>query len=104
MSMSETTINHGGPRLVSPLSASLGFASTIADIASSAAVREREHRLPHEEIARLKALGFGALRLPSNEGGQGLSLSALLVVARDIAAADSNIAHAFRNHLWQVEA
>ena len=25
-------------------------------------------------------------------------------MARDIAAADSNIAHAFRNHLWQVEA
>jgi hypothetical protein len=28
----------------------------------------------------------------------------LLLVARDVAAADSNIAHAFRNHLWQVEA
>ena len=102
--MSETTTIHGsGPRLVSPLSASLGFSGTIADIASSAAAREREHRLPHEEVARLKALGFGALRLPSDAGGQGLSLSALLVVARDIAAADSNIAHAFRNHLWQVE-
>jgi len=104
MSMSETTINHGGPRLVSPLSASLGFSEAIADIASTAAERERAHRLPHEEIARLKVLGFGALRLPSDAGGQGLSLSELLVVARDIAAADSNIAHAFRNHLWQVEA
>ena len=105
MSMSETTTIHGrGPKLVSPLSASLGFSGTIADIASTAAERERAHRLPHEEIARLKALGFGALRLPSDAGGQGLSLSALLVVARDIAAADSNIAHAFRNHLWQVEA
>ena len=103
--MSETTTIHGGgPKLVSPLSASLGFSGTIADIASTAAARERAHRLPHEEIARLKALGFGALRLPSDAGGQGLSLSALLVVARDIAAADSNIAHAFRNHLWQVEA
>src|SRR5471030_125960 len=104
MSMSETTINHGGPRLVSPLSASLGFSEAIADIASTAAERERAHRLPHEEIARLKVLGFGALRLPSDAGGQGLSLSALLIVARDIAAADSNIAHAFRNHLWLVEA
>ncbi len=103
--MSETTTIHGGgPTLVSPLSASLGFSGTIADIASTAAERERAHRLPHEEIARLKALGFGALRLPSDAGGQGLSLSALLVVARDIAAADSNIAHAFRNHLWLVEA
>src|SRR5471032_3664625 len=103
--MSETTTIHGGgPKLVSPLSTSLGFSGAIEDIASTAAERERAHRLPHEEIARLKVLGFGALRLPSDAGGQGLSLSELLVVARDIAAADSNIAHAFSNHLWQVEA
>jgi hypothetical protein len=65
--------------------------------------RERNHRLPHEEIAMLKELGFGALRLPTDAGGRGVSLSELLVVARDVTAADSNIAHAFRNHLWQVE-
>ncbi|NMM03824.1 acyl-CoA dehydrogenase [Paraburkholderia sp. RP-4-7] len=90
--------------LVSPLSAALGFADAITHIASTAAERERNHRLPHEEIATLKALGFGALRLPANAGGQDVSLSELFVVARDVAAADSNIAHAFRNHLWQVEA
>ncbi|KIG10787.1 acyl-CoA dehydrogenase family protein [Caballeronia concitans] len=92
------------PRLVSPLSATLGFSQVIDDIAATAAERERDHRLPHEEIAKLKALGFGALRLPSDAGGHGVSLRELFVVARDIAAADSNIAHAFRNHLWQVEA
>ncbi|RAS21321.1 acyl-CoA dehydrogenase family protein [Paraburkholderia bryophila] len=90
--------------LVSPLSATLGLAGTLAHIAASAAERERDQRLPHEEIAQLKALGFGALRLPADAGGLGVSLSELFVVARDIAAADSNIAHAFRNHLWQVEA
>ncbi|MBW8837620.1 MAG: acyl-CoA dehydrogenase, partial [Burkholderia sp.] len=47
---------------ISPLSVKLGFADIIADIAATAAAREREHRLPHEEIARLKAIGFGALR------------------------------------------
>lgn len=99
-----TTIEPGGPRLISPVSASLGFAQSIAAIAATAAARERDHRLPHEEIAKLKALGFGALRLPADAGGHGASLSELLVVARDVAAADSNIAHAFRNHLWQVEA
>lgn len=90
--------------LVSPLSATLGFAGTLAHIAASAAERERNQRLPHEEIAELKALGFGALRLPADAGGLGVSLRELFVVARDVAAADSNIAHAFRNHLWQVEA
>jgi alkylation response protein AidB-like acyl-CoA dehydrogenase len=93
-----------GTPLASPLSATLGFAGTIAHIASTAAERERNHRLPHEEIAMLKELGFGALRLPDDAGGRGVSLSELFVVARDVAAADSNIAHAFRNHLWQVEA
>ncbi|MFM0645230.1 acyl-CoA dehydrogenase family protein [Paraburkholderia bryophila] len=90
--------------LVSPLSATLGFAGTLTQLAASAAERERNQRLPHEEIAQLKALGFGALRLPADAGGLGLSLSELFVIARDVAAADSNIAHAFRNHLWQVEA
>lgn len=92
-----------GTTLVSPLSATLGFAEAIAHIALTAAERERNHRLPHEEIATLKALGFGALRLPADAGGHGVSLRELFVVARDVAAADSNIAHAFRNHLWQVE-
>ncbi|MFM0736337.1 acyl-CoA dehydrogenase family protein [Paraburkholderia xenovorans] len=96
--------NGGAGKLVSPLSVTLGFAATISDIAATAAERELAHRLPNEEIATLKALGFGALRLPADAGGSGLSLSELLAVARDIAAADSNIAHAFRNHLWQVEA
>ncbi|SAK71542.1 acyl-CoA dehydrogenase [Caballeronia glebae] len=100
-------VNHptsAGPRLVSPLSATLGFSQIIDDIAATAAERERANRLPHEEISRLKALGFGALRLPVDAGGSGATLSGLFVVARDLAAADSNIAHAFRNHLWQVEA
>ncbi|HWT39201.1 MAG TPA: acyl-CoA dehydrogenase family protein [Paraburkholderia sp.] len=96
------TIGH--PRLVSPLSSTLGLAEIIDDIASHAAERELTHRLPHEEIATLKTLGFGALRLPADAGGHGLTLSELFVVARDVAAADSNVAHAFRNHLWQVEA
>jgi alkylation response protein AidB-like acyl-CoA dehydrogenase len=103
--MSDTTnFASIGPRLVSPLSARLGFAQVIDYIAASAAERELTHRLPHDEIARLKAQGFGALRLPTEAGGHSVSLRELLVVARDVAAADSNIAHAFRNHLWQVEA
>lgn len=103
--MSEThSSSPGAIALVSPLSASLGFAHAIGGIAATAAQREREQRLPHEEIAALKALGFGALRLPAGDGGQGVSLSELFAVARDLAAADSNIAHAFRNHFWQIEA
>lgn len=90
-------------QLVSPLSESLGFAAAITAIGDTAAQREAAQRLPHEEIAALKALGFGALRLPADAGGRGVSLTGLLGVARDIAAADANVAHAFRNHLFLVE-
>lgn len=95
---------HGGPALISPLSASLGFADILAEIAASAPQRESQRQLPSDEIGRLKALRFGAIRLARGDGGHGLSLSELFTVSRDLAAADSNIAHAFRNHLWQVEA
>jgi alkylation response protein AidB-like acyl-CoA dehydrogenase len=91
-------------RIVSPLSASHGLGPAIERIAQSAVERERGRRLPHAEIGELKALGFGSLRLPKESGGAGASLTDLFFVARDLAAADSNIAHAFRNHLWQVEA
>jgi alkylation response protein AidB-like acyl-CoA dehydrogenase len=82
---------------------SIELADVIAQIASTAAEREAHQRLPFDEIAALKALGFGAMRLPVELGGQGLALSELFAVARNVAAADSNIAHAFRNHFWQVE-
>lgn len=99
-----TIVDIGQAKLVSPLSAAHGFKDIIAHIAATAVERELNHRLPYEEIAALKASGFGALRLHADDGGRGLALSELLTVARDIAAADSNVAHAFRNHLWQVEA
>lgn len=89
--------------LLSPLSARFQLTPVIERIAETAAKRELDRHLPHEAIAELKALGFGALRLSKEKGGAGASLSELLLVARDIAAADSNIAHAFRNHFWQVE-
>jgi alkylation response protein AidB-like acyl-CoA dehydrogenase len=82
---------------------SLELADVIAAIASTAAEREAKHRLPFDEIAALKACGFGALRLAMEDGGRGASLSELFAAARNVAAADSNIAHAFRNHFWQVE-
>jgi alkylation response protein AidB-like acyl-CoA dehydrogenase len=104
MADSDPVIVHSGqPKLVSPLSTAFGLSQIIAEIASTAAERELAHRLPHDEVASLKSHGFASLRLPVEKGGRGASLSELLTVARDIAAADSNIAHAFRNHLWQVE-
>lgn len=91
------------PRLLSSVTEALGFGAALENMAESAAARENATELPHDAMAELKALGFGALRLPIEQGGNGLSLTDLFAVARDLAAADSNLAHAFRNHSWQVE-
>lgn len=72
-------------------------------------VAERE-ALPDQNTAsvsatmrRLKDARLGALRLPREIGGAGLSLVELFAFVIDLAAADSNVAHAFRNHLNTTE-
>jgi alkylation response protein AidB-like acyl-CoA dehydrogenase len=75
----------------------------IARIKATAASRETEHELLFEQIRELQALGFGASRLPSSWGGGGVNLEQLFSELIDLAAADSNLAHAYRGHLAFVE-
>lgn len=59
--------------------------------------------LPHHHVAALGKTGFGALRIPVEAGGAGLDLVDLLDVIIAVAAADSNLAHIWRNHFAVVE-
>ncbi|MDQ1130553.1 acyl-CoA dehydrogenase family protein [Microbacterium sp. SORGH_AS_0888] len=79
------------------------FAPLFARIAEGAAARERSRSLPHDEVAQLRAAGLGALRVPVELGGHGASLRQLLLVLRELAAADSNLPQALRQHFYQVE-
>ncbi|MGO4325829.1 acyl-CoA dehydrogenase family protein [Cupriavidus sp. 2TAF22] len=81
----------------------LGYEDLFRELAAGAAERDVAHRLPFAETAALKARGFGAVRLPRAERGQGITLPELFLLARDLATADSNIAHVFRNHFFAVE-
>lgn len=81
----------------------LGYAELFQQFADTAAERDTSHRLIHAEVAALKQRGFGALRLPREQGGQAVSLPELFWLARDLATADPNIAHIFRNHFFAVE-
>ncbi|GAB5097041.1 acyl-CoA dehydrogenase family protein [Caballeronia sp. HLA56] len=54
-------------------------------------------------MQRLKDARIGALRLPRERGGAALTLTQLFDFVIDLAAADPNVAHAFRNHLNLVE-
>ncbi|MDR5759705.1 acyl-CoA dehydrogenase [Caballeronia sp. LZ035] len=65
---------------------------------------------PHRDTAafkatmqRLKDARLGALRLPRERGGAGITLVQLFDFIIDLAAADPNVAHAFRNPLNFVE-
>ncbi|MBS7538883.1 acyl-CoA dehydrogenase family protein [Ancylobacter lacus] len=66
-------------------------------IEQGAAERERDRILPFAEVALLREAGYGALRLPGS-GDAGLSFRQLLKIVIRLGAADSNVAHIFRNH------
>lgn len=61
-----------------------------------AAERERSHELLFEAVDELRALRFGAVRLPVARGGQGASPSALLELLAELARRDSACAQLLR--------
>lgn len=79
------------------------FRPLFEGIAAGAAERERTRTLPHAEIEQLRKAGFGALRLPLELGGHGATIRQLIVLLRELGAADSNIPQALRQHYYQVE-
>ncbi len=82
-----------------PVTHRLGLAATFDRLAAGAAARDVARTPIHAETTELKAAGFGALRL----GPDAVSLPDLFRLARDLATADPNIAHVFRNHFFAVE-
>ncbi|MFT4149153.1 MAG: acyl-CoA dehydrogenase family protein [Paracoccaceae bacterium] len=77
----------------------LGLGALFDRLADGAAERDVQRRAAFDEVAELKALGFGGLRLVAG----GLPLADFFAVVRDLGTADSNIAHVFRNHFFAVE-
>lgn len=81
----------------------LGYEDLFRQFSKEAAKRDVSRQAIHAETAALKARGFGALRLPQAQGGQAITLPELFFLIRDLARADPNIAHVFRNHFFAVE-
>jgi alkylation response protein AidB-like acyl-CoA dehydrogenase len=79
------------------------FRPVFSRIAEGAVQRERERRLPFAEVAALKEAGFGALRVPVEYGGSGVSLRQLFLLLTELAAADSNLTQLWRGHFAYVE-
>jgi alkylation response protein AidB-like acyl-CoA dehydrogenase len=79
------------------------WTSLLRRIADGAEQRERDLVAPHEQIGWLREAGFGAVRLPVDAGGSGVSIRELFELLIDLAEADSNVAHILRVHFSFVE-
>ena len=72
-------------------------------IAETAIERERERRLPFEEVEALREAGFTRVTLPVELGGGGASVVELFELLTHLAQHDSNLAQIFRSHFAHLE-
>lgn len=79
------------------------FRPIFAEIGRRAAVRDLERDLPHDAIRSLKESGFGAVRLPRQDGGKGASLPQFFNLLIELSEADSNVTQALRAHFGYTE-
>lgn len=79
------------------------FAPVFARIAEGALQREHDRSLAFDEVAALKEVRFGALRVPVEFGGYGASVRQQFRQLVALAAAESNLPQALRVHWWFVE-
>jgi SfnB family sulfur acquisition oxidoreductase len=74
-----------------------------ARLALGAAERDRERRLPHEEIEWFSQSGLWAITVPKAFGGAGVSFVTLTEVIKIIAAADPSLGQLPQNHFGLVD-
>lgn len=79
------------------------FDPLLAQIAEGAVDRELQRRLPFDEVRALRDAGFGALRVPEELGGWGVSLEQLFALLVRLGEADSNLPQLLRGHVAFVE-
>jgi len=72
-------------------------------LARDAAQRDRERRLPHEEIEWFSQSGLWAITVPKVYGGAGVSFVTLTEVIKIVAAADPSLGQLPQNHFGLVD-
>ena len=91
------------PATATDVELSARFQPVFDRIAEGNVARERAREFPHEQVRWLKEAGLGRVRIPVGSGGFGASLEQTFVLLADLAEADPNVAHIWRNHLAFVE-
>ncbi|MDH0749455.1 SfnB family sulfur acquisition oxidoreductase [Pseudomonas sp. GD03842] len=67
------------------------------------ALRDRERRLPHEELEQFSRSGLWGISVPKAFGGAGVSSVTLAEVIRIISAADGSLGQIPQNHFYALE-
>ena len=75
-----------------------------AEFAKEDSIRDRERRLPVEEVKKFSQSGLWGIIVPKEYGGAGVSNATLAEVIKIIAEADSSLGQIPQNHLYMVEA
>ena len=83
------------------LAAAHALAATLAEGASA---RDRERRLPWDEVELYSATGLLAMTVPKAYGGAGVSAVTLAEVVAVVAAADGSLGQIPQSHFYMVEA
>ncbi len=73
------------------------------DFAREAALRDRERKLPWDELERYVRSGLWGITVPREYGGAGVSYGTLAEVIAVISAADGSIGQIPQNHFYAVE-
>ncbi|MGV1831998.1 acyl-CoA dehydrogenase family protein [Agrobacterium vitis] len=95
-----TNLQHPWPTIDTPAFRRLTdiFRPVFSEIAEGSRQRDATRTLPRAEVARLKALKFGALLLPEDKGGLAATPLEFFALLVELAEADSNVAQIFRAH------
>lgn len=75
-----------------------------AEFLQEDSLRDRERRLPVEEVKKFSQSGLWGIIVPKEYGGAGVSYATLAQVIAIIAEADSSLGQIPQNHLYMVEA
>lgn len=75
-----------------------------AEFLKEDSVRDRDRRLPVEEVKKFSQSGLWGIVVPKEYGGAGVSYATLAEVVKIISEADSSLGQIPQNHLYMVEA
>lgn len=104
MTTSITSIGAGKVHIIRDDAEALEVAATLAaEFAPGAALRDRERRLPVQELKRLRQSGLWAITIPKEYGGAGVSYATLARVFALLSAADGSIGQIPQNHYFILE-